>query len=321
MSSMEWILLILVGTFIFYCCNFLARNYNYWHQRGFPCIKTVPIIETLVNILLIKKPFQDQISEVYKKLDGHKFGGYFVFHRPVLMILDPDLISQILITDFVNFQNRGVPVAEWEPLGASIHTLSGDAWRILRHKLAPTFSSVKVRSMFDQIKECSDILIKYIQTKNEPLDVKYLTEKFNINVIACVALGLCPHKCEKGKKSALFEISCRFFKPSVRQILRYLIRFCFPKISHFLKIQMIDDESHDFFLNLIHDIIKHRETTGEKRNDFLQSMMDIKDAENVLNSVMSLQECVSSNPDETEKNKNLMELNGINEKTAEKFGT
>ncbi|XP_075213777.1 cytochrome P450 6a2-like [Lycorma delicatula] len=331
---MSWILIIFLGTVIFCCVYYLTRNYNYWKERDFPHVKTLPIIDTIVNLLLIKEPLLNRITDIYNKFDGNKFGGFILCHKPALMILDPDLISQILITDFACFQNRGVPVAEWEPLGCNIVSLSGDAWRVLRHKLTPTFSSVKVKSMFDQIKECSNILITYIKSKNdEPLEVKYLTEKFNINVIASVVLGLCPHKCDQGKKNILFDICCKFFKPSISLIMKYFIRLCFPKISRILKIQMIDDESTDFFIHLIHDIIEHREKTGEKRNDFLQSMMDIKSAEsshhynlseanNISNNYFNNEQIknnFTSNHNEDEVKKYLEQLDHDPGKMADKF--
>lgn len=49
------------------------------------------------------------ISDIYKKLKGSdKFFGIYFFVRPSAVLLDLDLIKNVLVKDFSNFDDRGL---------------------------------------------------------------------------------------------------------------------------------------------------------------------------------------------------------------------
>ncbi|KAK9696685.1 hypothetical protein QE152_g31427 [Popillia japonica] len=113
------------------------------------------------------------------KKSGHKLGGIFLGLKPGYLLIDPDTIRNILSKDFNHFQDRGVyhdekhdPLSahlilskdfnhfqdrgvyhdeKHDPLSAHLFSLEGQKWRNLRVKLTPTFTSGKMRMMFQTL--------------------------------------------------------------------------------------------------------------------------------------------------------------------------
>nr|AQM57047.1 cytochrome P450 CYP6FJ3 [Sogatella furcifera] len=279
---MDWLLTSVLGVLIIVLVYWLSvRRANYWRDRGFPHIKSTPIIGNCWALLRSKESFNDMTHNIYNQMKAKhlQYGGYMQFSRPVLMILDPELINSILIKDFTHFEDRGFSINEKiEPINANIANLTGQTWRIMRYKLLPTFTSGKLKSMFDQIVYCSDNIFDYVNSKTEPFEGKLTMQKFNLNVIGTVAFGLNIDACREDSETERFlTLSNKFFYPSLKTILKSFFRMCSPKMADFLRLKMIDNEVADFFTDLVRNTIAQRKRSGQRRNDFLQLMLDLQE--------------------------------------------
>lgn len=97
------------------------------------------------------------LKQIYEKYKSYPYYGFYMFHAPVLMINDLDLIKQILVKDFSNFCDRGLFCNEKiDPLVGHLFSISGEKWRILRVKLSPTFTSGKLKQMFPLLMEIAN---------------------------------------------------------------------------------------------------------------------------------------------------------------------
>lgn len=68
-------------------------------------------------------------QSLYIKLkdSGSKFVGIYSFLQPMPLIIDPELIKQILIKDFSNFDDRGLYYNEKDdPLSAHLLAVEGN---------------------------------------------------------------------------------------------------------------------------------------------------------------------------------------------------
>lgn len=64
---------------------------------------------------------------------GQEFFGFWLFHRPAIMIRDPDLVKQILVKDFSHFHDRAVHLdKDADALSAHLFALKGTEWKRLR---------------------------------------------------------------------------------------------------------------------------------------------------------------------------------------------
>ena len=95
-----------------------------------------------------------------------------MFHQPILMVNDPELIRIVLIKEFNRFRDRGLYYnEEVDPLSGHLFLLPGEKWRRLRAKLSPTFTSGKLKQMFPLLMEIGDELIKICDNSLKEGDV------------------------------------------------------------------------------------------------------------------------------------------------------
>jgi len=68
--------------------------------------------------------------------------------------------------DFASFHDRGVYVDEEnDPMSAGLFQLEGASWRTLRAKLTPSFTSGKLKAMFETSDSIGDKLVANIKSQ------------------------------------------------------------------------------------------------------------------------------------------------------------
>lgn len=256
---------------------------NYWKKRGVKYIRFPPFLGSMKDIVFSKKGFTEIYYDIYKQNEGEKFVGYFQFLTPSLLIRDPELINQVFVKDFSHFEDRSPALNTSDDLfSRSFSNYSGDSWRNLRTKLAPSFSTGKMKSMVTAMNECGNTLVDYLKDKtNKEFAVRDLMMKVILNANGKIAFGLDIDTLnEKEEMSVNFlKNSTVFFSPSFSIFVKFLISLSLPMIRQVFKLKMLDEDVDRFFRSITKDAIKHRYTTGSRRNDFLQLLIDQKEKE------------------------------------------
>lgn len=146
---MEWLTLIayfiIVSTTGIYL--FSKWRFSYWKRRGVPSLKPVFFWGDMKSLLKGMVSEGQQIAQLYTefKSNGLSFGGAYVSIFPRLIPTDLNLIKSILQTDFSCFVNHGIyHYGEIDPLQANLVNLENEAWKSMRTKLSPTFTSSKL---------------------------------------------------------------------------------------------------------------------------------------------------------------------------------
>lgn len=93
--------------------------------------------------------------------------------------------------DFQHFTDRGMYFdEERDPLSANLFSIEGAEWKVLRAKLTPTFSSGKIKVMFNTLLECGDSLLQTVRKfseEAEAVDIKEVLGCFSTDVIGKVS--------------------------------------------------------------------------------------------------------------------------------------
>lgn len=87
---------------------FFKKKYSYWSERNIP--HTTPRIP--FGDLKFDRCISDLSLHLYKENAQHRFFGFWFFHKPYLMINDPELIKKVLVQDFAYFPDHGTYVNE-----------------------------------------------------------------------------------------------------------------------------------------------------------------------------------------------------------------
>lgn len=156
------VLLIAAATLVF---AYIKWNFSYWKRQGFPYEEPKIPFGTLDSVRTRERSLGMAIFDSYAS-SKEKFLGIYLLLRPALLIRDANLARDILTKDFISFHDRGIYVDEKaDPMSGHLFALKGQKWKTLRAKLAPSFTSGKLKSMFDTIDDISNKMLKHMMAK------------------------------------------------------------------------------------------------------------------------------------------------------------
>lgn len=269
-------LVVIIVSLLYYAAR---RRHNYWIARGIPC--EAP---TFPKGNIGDWPSKRQLGVVFKdyylkfKNDNSPFAGFLFFFTKTVVVTDLELAKRVLIKDFNNFENRGVFFNELDdPLSATLFSIEGQKWRTLRHKLSPTFTSGKMKHMLPLVLRVAEEMSKVFKEKlSSPreLEITDLVGRYTADVIGSCAFGL---DCNSQRDpNAEFVIMGKRAVTERRYygLMDFFI-FGFPKLSRRLRLQITVPEVGDFYMRIVRETIDYRLKTKEKRNDFMDMLIEL----------------------------------------------
>ncbi|EFA05693.2 cytochrome P450 6BK13 [Tribolium castaneum] len=226
-----------------------------------------------------------QVQHFYAQMRAKKWkhGGLFFLANPTYMVVDLEYVKNILTKDFQHFVDRGVYYNEdVDPIGAHLFALGGTKWRNLRTKLTPTFTSGKMKMMFQTLIDCESNLHKKIQAqKNKPIDIKDVLGCFTTDIIGSCAFGLDCNTFED-EDSPFRKYGKKVFVATPLERLKIAIFMNFPKVGRFFKMRQVSKDISDFYSKVVKDTVEYREKHNYSRKDFMQLLIDLKNDGNAL---------------------------------------
>ena len=251
---------------------------QYWKKRG---VASVGRYATLWERFVTRLPPHKLDGRVYDKFKGSKKScvGFVEFGQPVLIVLEPDYMRNIFVKDFDYFVNRrSVRIPGDEYFNKTLLMMEGDEWKGLRATLSPTFTTSKIRAMFSIFNESGNSLVKFLKNRDmdQELEINDPMGRYTMDVISSAAFGF-DSKNFENKDSPFAKMGIKF-QAGFRgyAVFKILLVVLIPWISKFLKITIFDKIATTFLVDVIKKNIKYREDVGEKRNDFLQLLIDTK---------------------------------------------
>ncbi|KAH8354877.1 hypothetical protein KR093_000189 [Drosophila rubida] len=273
-------LIIALIAIIFGLVYYAARHrLNYWSRRGIPHDEP-----KFPKGNIGDWPSKRQFSEVFKdyylkyKNSGSPFAGFLFFFSKTVVLTDLELIKRVLIKDFNNFEDRGVFSNEADdPLSATLFSIEGQKWRNLRHKLSPTFTSGKMKHMLPIVLKVAEEMSKIFNEKlssPKELEITDLVGRYTADVIGTCAFGL---KCnsQRGANADFVDMGKRAVTERRYYGLLDFFIFGFPELSRRLHLKITTEEVHDFYLRIVRETIDYRLKTKEKRNDFMDMLIEM----------------------------------------------
>ncbi|KAJ9581448.1 hypothetical protein L9F63_023380 [Diploptera punctata] len=276
-TSLEWLSL---GIILVSCVYLYYRNvFNFWKKKGVKYVEPVIPFGNSKELLMLRKSLAEFFKGFYDAFPNEPYMGIYEFNKPALLIRDPELIRQVLIKDFVHFQDRGVTYdEELEPLSAHLLFLTGSRWKNLRAKLTPTFTSGKIKMMYHLMEECAQQLKQSLDkpaTNQQMMEMKEVMAKFTTDVIGTCAFGLQFNAIEN-EDSEFRKMGRRVFTSSFRDTLVRIIRTVCPSVLSLLKIKVMPQDIEDFFVGAVKETVEYREKNNYIRNDFMQLLIQLK---------------------------------------------
>nr|XP_969746.4 PREDICTED: uncharacterized protein LOC658247 [Tribolium castaneum] len=285
-------ILVFLALFLLVLVNYFNYCYRYWSKKGvatikprFPLGNTNIILPQGLSIGILSKQFYDEF-----KAKGHKFGGVYLVTEPNLLIVDPEYVKDIMSKDFQHFVDRGFYYnKEKDVLSAHLFAIDGSDWRNLRIKLTPTFTSGKMKMMFEAVVQCSKHMIENLDKNlGSDIEIKEVLGRFTTDVIGTCAFGI---ECNSFKyPDAEFRMmGKKIFEYDLWKSVKAFFAVNVPKVALQLGLTSTPDDVIDFFTRIVADAVKMRESNNIRRNDFLQILIDLKNTTSLTLDEMSAQ--------------------------------
>ncbi|XP_073531744.1 cytochrome P450 3A9-like isoform X1 [Phyllobates terribilis] len=271
LSPGTWILLaILLLLFILYG----IFPYGVLKKLGVPGPNPLPFIGTFLEY---RKGVVQFDMECFKKYG--KLWGLYDGRQPVIAVLDPAIIKTVLVKEcYTNFTNRR-NLGPKGPMDSAITIAADEQWKRIRTVLSPTFTSGKLKEMFQIMNHYSNTLVRNIQgyvDKDESCAIKDVLGAYSMDVVTSSSFSVNidslnnPNDPFVTKTKKLLKLG--LFSPIL--ILVVLFPFLRPILDG-LNVNFFPKDILNFYMNAVTSF-KEKRMKGDhsSRVDFLQLMLD-----------------------------------------------
>lgn len=213
----------------------------------------------------------EKFADVYKSYrTDYPIIGISLLLEPVILITDLKLARSVLNEHFSYFQDRGMyQNRRDDPLSTVLGSLNYNEWNILRKKLTPAFTILKIKQMFSMINRVGDELVnglnQIVATKNQ-VEIRCVFSRFATKIIGS-AIGI---QCDSSEFQKITQKAMQPYLPFPLNILTITN----PNLARYIGIRKHPKEVSDFFVSVIGQTIQTRMKNHEHPNDFLQMLID-----------------------------------------------
>ncbi|KAJ8675066.1 hypothetical protein QAD02_010852 [Eretmocerus hayati] len=283
-----WTLIIIIVLLV-YITSKVIQMKNYFGAYGIPQPFELPFFGLLDWCFISKQHFNLAITDVYNVNKEAKYIGCYTFSNPVLMIRDLDLIKSILVKNFDHFAyHKHFVDEEVDPLfGKNLIFLNGERWREVRNILSPSFTSSKMRSMYELMLRCAESFVGQLQkltSGHEAIDMKDVFTRFTNDVIATCAFGI-EIDSLKNPENDFYTHGRRATSSSTSQMMKFFLLRMFPNLCRKIGVRVVSKKDTEFFINVIKTTLEMRKKQGIVRPDMLQLMINARVKSNNLDII------------------------------------
>lgn len=188
---------LIVSLSLFYA--YAKYRLSYWSRRGVKSPPTHMLFGNFKECITLKKSPGEVMREIYNSADpDDPYIGFYIFHKPMLLLRNHDLIKQVMITDFEAFPNRRFGSGiEKDTVGLdSILSIKQPRWKYLRNKLTPILTGQKLKNMISLMTECGKPMLNFIEklptdkAGRREWEVKNMSCRYSNDVLASLAFGV-----------------------------------------------------------------------------------------------------------------------------------
>lgn len=279
---LELILLVIAAIALFW--TYASYKLNYWKRRGIEYLPPDLLFGNFKDAVLFRSAPGWYMGELHKMArPDAPFVGFYIFHKPCLLLRDTELIKHFMIRDFDNFSDRHFAGSnQKDSIGMkNLFGLRNPAWNYLRKKITPTFTRNKLKKMLPLMLETVQPMMSYIKDQPENygdvkvLDAQDLNYKYTTDVIASIALGTKIDSFYNTNKE--FSAAVKEFFSGFKKMVALVTVFFMPELIDVIGTKILFNI--DFVRKILWNAMETREKTGKERGDFIDSLLRLKNGE------------------------------------------
>ncbi|XP_012256022.3 cytochrome P450 6k1-like [Athalia rosae] len=275
------LILLLFGLFYVYS-KFKLR---YWKNRGVPSLPANFIFGNFKDAVLVRESPGNVMATLYEHSKKSQFIGFYVFHKPCLLVTHPDLLRHILIKDFDVFPNRlfGTGATRDIPASKNLFSLNNPEWKYVRSKISPALTSGKLKKMVPLMIESAQSMLDYINScptdgnSFKHMKIHDTASKYANEIISSLAFGIKTNSYEI-PETKFQAMSRELFAITPRRVFDLFVIFFFPEWCDKTRTSMFGS-TESFFRDVFWNSLNVREQSGQKRGDLIDSLIQLRNEE------------------------------------------
>uniref|UniRef100_A0A182XXB4 Uncharacterized protein n=1 Tax=Anopheles stephensi TaxID=30069 RepID=A0A182XXB4_ANOST len=261
---------------------YLAWYSNYWTKRNVPGPSPRLLLGHFPSFILRHRSFVEDFQEIYDQFRSKaNVAGVFNSRQPALMVLKPELIKDVLIKNFKNFQDNEFADSvskESDPIfGRNPFMLKGEEWKEKRAEVTPAFTTSRMKALFPFVEDVSHRMRQYVtQHRTQgPIETRELCAKYTTDVVSSCIFAADAQSFTK-EKAEIREMGRKLLEPNFQVLLMFLLIGVVPALKKIIKIAFVPKEIERFFTNLMENAVAYREQNNVKRVDYLDHLMSLR---------------------------------------------
>lgn len=276
-----WLLVLLIIVFVTYYCYCKYYLHNYWSRQNVPSMPNpLPLFGHILPALSMRENMVDLIERAYKSFDTSMIGFYFM-NKPAIIIRDPELVRNVLQTNFSSFRDNFVTLSKKnDPLLArsSFFTNDHHLWKEGRNRISNHLSGKELKVLLpitDEVCARTRMFIENRLTKNchYECDLKKLFTRCTGELVANAAFSIDGQSFDENPARLSFtRVAVRPFETSFVNDLKQIVLFFFPNAADLLGVSLLEKKIVEFMRQNVKVILEKRQQNGQEvREDYLQS--------------------------------------------------
>lgn len=278
------VLLTIFFTLTLYIYQWARRQKNFWKDRGVPYIDSPLLLGHFLRPMILKESPAVTVSRLYnhRNAKGQPFVGVHLFHKPTILLRDPDLIKKIMIKDFNSFSQRHTGAdPEVDPIAAkSLFQVKNPPWRTIRTKLSPVFTSCKIKQMLYMVNQVSNEMMDVIKTKTEAgdseFDISTLLAMYFVDSISLVAFGTNSNCLKDPSNSEFLRNTSKAFQATWWDKISGNFMFYLPVVMKQLRMKTFNSDFNHFLRRLFTEVVNDRHGKGLVRHDLIDALIGFR---------------------------------------------
>lgn len=244
----------------------ISQRLKYFSKQGIPGPKPKFFFGHTKESYLEKKNIIYEIDDVYRYSRGkYPFVGFYAALKPYFLVIGPELLKKVLITDFKVFRNNDfskmINKRRDKILALNPFFMVDDFWKEKRAEMTPAMTKNKLKFIYPIAIETAKKLTAHVDEKlTKPYDIKELCLRYTCDLITSSLFNVDAH-CLTSDNPEIYDHS--------RKVMEGIASAFSKKCSS----NMFPPESAAFFKRLTFDAIRHRNEMTTKPDDLLNHII------------------------------------------------
>ncbi|XP_047989140.1 cytochrome P450 6B5-like isoform X1 [Leguminivora glycinivorella] len=268
-----YIFLLLVFGVLLAFWKYNTINKGYWKKRGV----NTQIEGTTFKFLIGNCSLSEHYKKIYDEHPNEENIGIFQGSRPAIILRNLENMQFVLSGDFLNFYSRGLTTNPEDTLADNVLFMEDyERWKLVRQKLSPVFTSLRLRNMFYIVERCASDFAKLLE-ENEEFRQKPFNACYTYTTSALGASVFGIDTAVNTMHSPFLDMAWKSLEPTFRANFRFFLSNTFPFLFRLFKLKAFA-EHEDFFINVVRKMLANRRVDTRKHYDFIDICLELQNA-------------------------------------------